>query len=778
MTRRSLVTETNTFVGGLITEVSPLTFPPNTAADILNFNINKDGTISRRLGVDYEEGYTVVDSGVSLDSAGEVPFNVFDWDNAGGNADVKIKVVQVGNKLDFFSTSGSTISGELLHSHQFIDNTKVNYSSSVVDGILVVASGSRKLTSFTYDDGVITAGEYQLKIRDLFGVADFIGGADYRDTSNVNFRPFARNLTNNHIYNLRNSTYSQLRLYGNRESLSDPIKAFEDESVNGAFYDIPRSPSNADNVIQALFADANDSDDRIAERFFPDKLMKSPPGNFESPKGYFIIDAMDRGASRLEEASNLVAGISGYDYFVQDLPADRTPGGASVVGEFGGRIWYGGFSGEVEGGDEYSPNLSSYLMFSRLVENPTDLGKCYQDGDPTSTTSPDLVATDGGFVRLDGAYGILKMINIGASLIVVASNGVWAVSGGNDYGFSALDYRVDKISNHGGLSATSIVQVDNSVLYWSDAGIYQIGVSELGDLGDTNISNNTIQRFYEDISDLDKEYAQGTFDRYERKVRWVYGNRLNSSEGVSELILDVNLGAFYPHKYGSTGGVFPILVAPLEVPPFKIGEVDSFIVNDSNPVVYNGESLVFKEALKLQGLREIAYLTITETVPTIKYTISKLRDRDFLDWKSSNSLGVDAPAHLITGYDGAGDFQRYKQVPSITFHFHRTEDGFEADELGDLFPTNPSSCKVQAQWDWANSSNSGRWGKEFQAYRYRRFYMPQDEQDPYDTGFAVISTKNRLRGKGRVLSLLIKTEAGKDCRLLGWSHIKSVAENV
>ena len=76
---------------------------------------------------------------------------------------------------------------------------------------------------------------------------------------------------------------------------------------------------------------------------------------------------------------------------------------------------------------------------------------------------------------------------------------------------------------------------------------------------------------------------------------------------------------------------------------------------------------------------------------------------------------------------------------------------------------------MQSQWDWSNSVASGKWGREFQAYRYKRAYMPSSEADGFDTGAATIVSKNKLRGRGRVLSLKISTEPGKDLQLLGWS---------
>lgn len=194
-------------------------------------------------------------------------------------------------------------------------------------------------------------------------------------------------------------------------------------------------------------------------------------------------------------------------------------------------------------------------------------------------------------------------------------------------------------------------------------------------------------------------------------------------------------------------------------------------------VLFNGEEVVEEVSTRGSGTREVAYVTLLSTAP-ISYSFSSYRDFGFRDWRTWDGEGLDAPAYLVTGYQSGGDFLRYKQVPYIQFYFNRTEDGFVEDETGNLFPTNESSCKVQAQWEWANSANSNRWGRAFQAYRYKRLYMPSDSSDEFDNGFAVVTTKNKLRGKGKVLSLLIKTEPDKDCQLLGWSMLLGVNGNV
>ena len=56
-----------------------------------------------------------------------------------------------------------------------------------------------------------------------------------------------------------------------------------------------------------------------------------------------------------------------------------------------------------------------------------------------------------------------------------------------------------------------------------------------------------------------------------------------------------------------------------------------------------------------------------------------------------------------------------------------------------------------------------------QAYRYRKQYTPSGPEDDYDTGFEVVSSRNKLRGRGKAFSIYFETEPNKDCRLIGWS---------
>jgi len=387
----------------------------------------------------------------------DVAITTHKWSNAGGDPLKTLLVVQTGPELRVFNSAVAPLSNGLIYATGFDTAQDTAFSYAVVDGVLIVATGLSTVTSFKYLNGTITRTELTLLVRDLFGLEDIAEGVRLKEGSGVVYRPTT--VTNNHIYNLRNQTSGLPRLvFETLVPPTDPIAGFV--AATGG-----KLPSNSDSVIYALFANPIIAEDPVSKRFKASELINNPIGTFPAPKGFFIINALSRGASRQVEYNKLLAANPTLGYPIGVLPADTTPGGASVITEYAGRVWYSGFSGTIIDGDESSPRMASYVLFSQLVEDSSDIVSCYQDGDPTSTETPELLDSDGGFIRVEGAYGIVAMVTVGPNLMVIASNGVWAIKGGSDYGFKATNYLVSKITNRGCTAPGSVVVVDNSFIF-------------------------------------------------------------------------------------------------------------------------------------------------------------------------------------------------------------------------------------------------------------------------------------------------------------------------
>lgn len=762
MARQAAQIELSSFVGGFITEASPLTFPQNASLDEENFVLLRDASRRRRLGMDFEEGSTTVFTDVTLPSTGEAAIQTFSWENVGGVADKMLIVVQLGNQIDIFDSSYSPLHLGKIYSEKFSDlPSTTRFSFSVVDSLLVMANGSQTISSYEYNGGSLIKNLYRLKIRDFFGLSDKIGGVDYMVGSGIAKRPGS--LTNAHMYNLRNQTWAP-RVYCNLSG------AKGDDMIHSFFLKRGEYPSNADITTYAIYPDT--AAGKTVDWFWPTNVLGYTVGNAHAPQGSFIIDALNRGSSRqaaYEEVRNLYP-LTG------NLPEDRTPVGASVLCSYAGRMFYAGFGSDVVDGDEYSPRMGSYVLFSTLVNSSPDLAKCYQDGDPTSKEAPDLLDTDGGFIRVDGMNTVIGMYNLGSALAIVASNGVWLVQGGSDYGFKATNYVVTKITDFGAISAGSIVSVDNTLVYWSQDGIYNIAQNQYGDYVATNISRDTIQRFYSAIDYKYKVAVFGNYDKYSKKIEWIYGG--SGTSDTMTLGLDLSFNTFFKYRFKKpTGLTIPQVVASFVGRPYRISQVSENVEANAAQVYVNGEPLEIAQDLQQSIEGELIYIALVTSSGKAGYRFCNLTDTTFRDWKSYDGTGVDAFAYLLTGYLNGGDNSRKKQVNYVVAHFNKTENGYtEVDE--DFVPNNPSSCLVQAQWDWSNSPNSNKWGREWQAYRFRRHYFPESASDEFENGYSTVVTKSKLRGSGKVLSLLFKTEPNKDCHFLGWSMLIGANGNV
>lgn len=760
MPRKSAPLQINEFTGGLNVEFNPLSVPPNTTLDEQNMEIQRDGSRLKRLGFAFEEGFVEVDSTVPVEDGRQLATQLYRWENAGGREEKTLFVAQVGYNLSVFDPDGAEgISATRIYSENY--NPQI-YSElvdiTVIDGILVLVNGEKDVNIYEYneDSNTISKSTDTLLVRDLFGISVTLDGEEITSKTNLNIRPLST--SNSHTYNLRNQTFAYPRKSGNTENVIDPIFSFNQSSG--------RFPSNADNLNTHFYADPNDTDDRLSERYFSNIMNINPPGIERAPQGFFVIDALERGASRLEEITKLQDTYpTQLFYRPTSLPEDRTPGGASVISQFAGRVWYGGFSGKVINGDDRSPRMSSYILFSSIVDDFTDLTQCYQKADPTSNVDSAIVDTDGGFIRLDGAYGVNKMIPIGNSLFILAQNGVWRVTGSEDGQFSGTSYQAERITDKGCFSKTSVVQISKSFIYWGRDSIYLISQDEFGVWREQDISSSSIQNFYLNITSAQKQRVSSHYDSFEKKVRWVYTKTPGEAEYSEELILNTEYNSYTYNRIPIKENGLPLVVSVGETTPYSLINRSSPVTVSSGEIVtVNGEQVTVNETEQSSVLKEVIYLSIVDTSPNITFTFGSFSEASLYDWGGVAS-GVNYPAYIVTGSITGGEADKKKQVPYLNVFFKRTEEGFNED----LTPRNPSSCILSSQWNWTDNTLSGKWSTPRQAYRLGRLYFPEGDSDEYLHGETLVSTRNKIRGMGHSVAFRFEAEEGKNLHIYGWS---------
>jgi len=101
------------FVGGLNTEASSLNFPENAAQAIDNFDLFITGEVKRRLGLDFESGYTVRPETTTDTNISNYAISKSEWRAVNGKGDINFLVVQIGTTLYFHDLGADPLSSTL-----------------------------------------------------------------------------------------------------------------------------------------------------------------------------------------------------------------------------------------------------------------------------------------------------------------------------------------------------------------------------------------------------------------------------------------------------------------------------------------------------------------------------------------------------------------------------------------------------------------------------------------------------------------------------------------
>lgn len=174
MPKQSVKAEFNNFIQGLITEASPLNFPPNASFDEENFELNRDGSRQRRNGLGFEGGYALIATNITeSDFEAAVPLS-FKWTEVDGSPGLNFVAIQVGNRIYFHNMELEPISAAGLLGFITLANfpTNVRYSMTSIDGRLVVVAGVDKICIIEYNSTTEVFSEtYEsLQVRDVWGI--------------------------------------------------------------------------------------------------------------------------------------------------------------------------------------------------------------------------------------------------------------------------------------------------------------------------------------------------------------------------------------------------------------------------------------------------------------------------------------------------------------------------------------------------------------------------------------------------------------------------------
>ena len=391
-----------------------------------------------------------------------------------------------------------------------------------------------------------------------------------------------------------------------------------------------------------------------------------------------------------------------------------------------------------------------------------DVGNCYQVYDPTSEIISDLLDTDGGVVNIPDAHNIRMLHVLGASLLVFAENGVWAVAGVDNV-FRATEYAITKIADTGIVNESSFTIGGGVPIWWSKTGIYAI--KQEGNLATPtaqNLTIQTIQSFWNSISNEKKAQVIVEYDRINQRVYWFYPD---NDEAVDYkynniLVLDLNLQAFYPWRIEDQDTSTSYVMGLSYYSGLGSTSTETEVVNGLDDII-NGSDNVVATLYRdfLQGDSEIKVLV--RDGATGKMTFATFNGANYLDWDEANYKSF-----AEAGYDFMGDMTTFKTAPYVTTYMRVTEDGYTFNGIGYDF-INPSSCLMSVSWNLHKLTGTPR-----EIYRLKD--VPVVDPDDLSTiGYPTdtIVTKSKVRGRGRSMKLRFDSTEGKDFHLVGYEVI-------
>jgi hypothetical protein len=777
----------NTFIKGLYTEASVMTYPENTSSDELNFDLLIDGTRRRRRGIAYEANY----QNSSFTVASGDLIHAESWTNVSGIGGTEFLVVQHNNMVYFYNKSLDTVSAGQkpfsINLNDYSANNSYSVSSSYINiasvtGYLIIVSPAIEpiRVKYTPTDDNITVTRIKIQVRDL----EYLGLS-----SNITFISRTANtvtitVNSAHYYNAGDTVEIDSSFYqfnGTFTLTSAPTTTtftytlagtdFINTAATGfATKDVaPETPPTAitNNYLYDLFNQGwySDNNGRAGNAFdywdntradFPprnkpwwvgkntnndqdlDQYLKIEYGNTLAPNGHYILDFFSQNRSAASNINNLTTVV-------------ETARFNSVV-SYAGRVWYAGLDSAKNGGK---------IFYSKIIESEKDFGICYQKEDPTSEDTPGLVDSDGGYIIIPEASSIQALFTTGSIMYVLATNGVWVI-GGVDQVFKATEYYVSKISSFGIASKRTLINVSDSPVFWDTSGIYTVAIENSTPFV-TSMSEN-IKTFYEAISPEKKKDATAVFDRLNKRIIWMYSSEDEAvpNKKTKILIYDLNLQAFFPWEIADTTGTSPYLYCGFYLSGLGSNEISYNILAGVDQVIDINSNNVTETISSTSSNANSDTKFLVRTADGY-LTVANFTSRSFLDWGSA-----DYSSYAETAYDFSGSAMLKKNVPYIVSYMKRTENTFIPSGTGYTVDY-PSGCLLTVKWDL--SIDSSRWSSPSQIYRMVNYPVVDPNNLTFTYPYDTIVARTKIRGKGRVLRMRFESETGKDLNLIGWETV-------
>jgi hypothetical protein len=702
----------NTFVKGLITEAGELTFPEDASVDELNCLLSRDGSRRRRLGVKVED--VNADSTFTVNNA-EV-FTTGEWTNVGGKAGLNFLVVQAGSDLYFYNTVIEPYSAQQ-------KGFSVDLSTFEHAGSIGSENAKVELTTINGDLVVVSEG-----VDPFYVTYDSV--ADTVATTQIT--PKVRDFEwqgDTSTYYTDNGSPSQDRKYDAQNTGWN--------TGNGA-------PSDLTKRLTHPWYAGRDADGNYDAA----EWAKIYTGNTLTGNGHYVLEFFSKNRQSVSGLSGLTQGT------------EVEEGRFKAVAAFSGRVFYSGLTSAKNAGK---------ILYTKQLDNITEADRCYQQNDPTSEDFSDLLDTDGGVIVIPDATNIQKLHVFGSTLLAFAENGVWQISG-VDGVFRSTQYSVSRVSEVGISNAKTFVSVEGVPIWWSKQGIHTLSMDSISSKGqEQNLSISTIQSFFDLIDNNAKNQCESVYDKTNKRVHWFYPNNGESLDNKKSrvLTLDIAIQSFYPWEVTDKANNDKFIIGSSYYSGLgsDFRDIDVITSTGDDVVTTDGDDVIVNKLTQVAEAESSVVLMIYDGASG-KMTMGLFAGTDFLDWGES-----DYSSYAEAGYDYMGDLLLKKNAPYIQVYLRPTETGFDGSSTAGFDPIRESGLLVSSYWDFRTQTSSN----PQQAYRLK--YMPIPDPTNlavWDYPENVVTTRLKMRGRGRNMRLRFQSEQGKDFVLLGFGVINAI----
>jgi hypothetical protein len=722
MPRGATITVENNFSQGLITEYTAMNFPENAVTAGDNVVFNELGRVTRRDGIDLEESGEIHDlSGLTNN---EGAFVEFKWDSVGGTGTTSFVVQQMGSVVHFFQIGEVAISTELkdfsVDLTDYMTTTDVSLVANTPcqftfgKGYLFIAHPFVDPLSISYDsdEDDISVEVITIEVRDFERLKDGLE-TDERPTA----------LSNLHKYNLYNQGWYTEALVRETSDPKNVLEAWGDANNARSPSDYP---SNAD--IWWIYKNGSEvayfgSSNRSGQGYIGPSQVAM--GNTPAPNGHYIYTAWNINRSFKSGISALPTETSGI----------ARP---SVIAFYAGRIFYAGVSA-----DRYSDKL----YFSQIIESDDQFGKCYQVNDPTSETTYDLLDSDGGVISLPLVSKIVSLQVLNDALIVVGTNGIFAIRGTDNGPFRATDYTVDYLSSTGGISNLSFINVDGSLIWWNYDAIYGLSPDQTGvSFSAQNVSKPTIQSLIDQVPADNRPYVKGSYNKKNRIVQWLYNDQIDASPYTYNRILEFNVVSKAFYTYTVTTDKTPRIVGLLSVSGQSKTTLTSNVTDNTSAIVTDNllDDVYVRTETFSPNIESFKYATSgnigTGGSPGFTYS-SKIEGHQ--DWVSLG--GSSFFSFFDSGYRIRGEMLRSFSSTPIAIVVDNIDDG---------------EVIFKGIYDYGSRESMPQW-----------LYVTARTQDALYNRHRgdYIIRRVKPRGKGKAFQLHFESDGDNPFSIVGWS---------